>query len=356
MKNFGRFKDTRFLELKEAEQVALIKDNKLGQNGESSGTDYQIPKKKKKNILSRFFTSKKQNKHELVYKPLTIATRWELTQTPNDLRLNHDLKNEIYRYLISIHKKQIDFRYQIVAAEVKKNTLGANQIKKRELALKYLENEIFSTGVDPNSTLIYTQSNENFDAMPDYFSEVYKKRQSLVDKLDDHEDLYMHYLVGDESFFKDQSDYNSIYIDELIDLESSINIIIKLNNVFSFVDDHILVRPKELYQLFEENDDLFMDFKGLKFLDHYLNNEKDLSKTVINSLFAAMLLKRLVYNKRKEFKDFINLNFELPFEIKEIKTLNSRYRPKIELIRRDEIIKQIDIFFNVLEDKIDNKS
>lgn len=322
MKYFGILKGLNFLELDSEQQESILIDkgcyNRIPVLDLGS---FQIQEKKPIFKLFNFF-KRKNHQQDFTYKQ--IAVRNELANIRFELKLDEELLEHIYHFLLNQYDKAIDaysLKYLSVFEEEK--LIIVDKDEEQSLAKKHY-NKIISPIILNSNVSLQTTAHSPVLVKKNDFEVLQGLRENLKENLNKKREIAINYLLGDLNYFDGYLINENDFIKSLVKFEAELKVVVYLNHKYMFHDNNSFISITKLdfpYEVFKDR--LFVNSNPLEYINYFLKKEKELNKAKLNCLFEALLNTKLIENKKVLFKDLLNDFFMLPFKIQEVRIASS---------------------------------
>lgn len=245
------------------------------------------------------------------------------TQNPPYIETNfkptEKLVNSFYDYIKKEFSADIDIHFLMFFKKFNDEIYGLEENEQRKIALKEFK-RLYDEIKVLDSSLLWKKKSEN--GIENVVSmnrfQFLKARQKGQKTQLANTDNIFEFLNGNEVFFKDAFQEVKSDFKAFVDFESTLKILISLNDLYQFEEDLQFSELGQLKLIYEKYTTVFISFKVFCYAHKKIQSFRASKKAHIGSLYDVLLDLQLIQRNKNRFTDYINL--EHGIQLSKIKT------------------------------------
>lgn len=170
----------------------------------------------------------------------------------------------------------------------------------------------------------------------DGFKYLYDTKKNLINKLSLKYEMITEFLMGNDDFFNDKLYENCTIIHELTEFESTLKILLDLNETYNLAHDSYF-NQDELQNIFEEfKVDFKHNYRAFKFVHSTIEQFSENIPSHVESLYEFMVDKHLWNGKKSGFQKYLIVVHNL--QIAKIRNytniINDEHTARVNVLQR----------------------
>jgi hypothetical protein len=224
-----------------------------------------------------------------------------------------DFKDEFYKYLLEIYKRDIDKYFYLFFIDFNDRVFGMEHISQKNLALEVFRDIYDKVDIkNINFPKIETSKNgiENVKEF-NRFEKLKGIRSGFSSRLATFESL-LAYLGGKKAYFTTDTFKEDETVLAMLDFESQLKVLISLNDRYQFIDDIVFSKIGKLKDQYKRYQNLFVSFEVFYFSYNFIEELTEYKPSNIDSLHQALLELNLIAPKKESFIIYVNEEHTIP--------------------------------------------
>lgn len=231
-----------------------------------------------------------------------------------DVGISEDLMNAFYSYLKTILSADIETPFIIYFDQFNEEVYGLEHIKQKEIGLRDFKKFYNKVKALKGSLGFKVLSDNGVEHVKGINRFVFLKgrQRAIKSNISSLEkDFLFEYMDGNAAFFEKENLLGDPEIRELIEFESTLKILVSLNDQFKFEDNLEFSDLGLLKDIFEGYKDIFESFGVFVYAHKLIKKFKGTKSAKCTSLFYALVQLQLVFDNKKNFAKYLRQEHEL---------------------------------------------